>query len=125
MLFRSVRTESVGPTASDPAITEHLTWIHDGDWAAYKYLDFGSGVSFFHARTGSLAYGGSIEVHCDQPDGPLLCVCDVPHTGGWNRWAMVRADVRTPVSGPHALYLVFRGGIGRLFNLDGFWFARS
>ena len=71
-----------------------------------------------------LGYGGNIEVHVDQPDGPLLCTCAVPPTGGWNRWATVGADVQIPVSGVHALYLVFRGGIGRLFNLDRFWFAR-
>jgi hypothetical protein len=124
LLSGTVRTESIGPGDHSDQWREHLTWIHDGDWAACKYLDFGEGVSSFHARAGSLAYGGRIEVRIDQPDGPLLCVCDVSHSGGWHKWRAACADVKTPVSGTHALYLVFRGGRGRLFDLDSFWFAR-
>jgi hypothetical protein len=90
----------------------------------YKYPEFGAGVSSLHARAGSLGYGGRIEVRTDRPDGPLLCACEVPRTGGWNRWTTVCAKVETPVSGVHALYLAFSGGIGRLLNLDRFWFTR-
>ena len=98
--------------------------IQNGDWAAYKYLDFGGGVGSFHARAASLAYGGTIEVHLDVPDGPLVSVCTAPYTGGWQRWATVSSPVTTPVSGVHAVYLVFRGGAHRLFDLESFSFDR-
>lgn len=123
LLSGRVHTESWPPDKRDDRWHEHLTAIHDGDWAAFKHLDFGNGVSSFNARAGSLAYGGRIEVRLDHPGGFLLCVCTVSRTGGWNRWAAVSANIRTPVSGVHVVYLVFRGGIGRLFNLDRFEFS--
>jgi hypothetical protein len=117
LLSGRVHTESCPPDEYCNCWREHLTAIHSGDWAAYKYLDFGRGVSAFYARVGSLTRGGSIEVHIDQPDGPQLCVCPVPYTGGWNLWTTVGARVERPVSDVHALYLVFGGVLGRLFYL--------
>jgi arabinoxylan arabinofuranohydrolase len=121
LLSGKVRTESVGPTLSDSTITEYLTWIHDGDWAAYKYLDFGAGVTAFQTTAGSLAYGGRIEIRLDAPDGRRIGVCTIPRTGGWQKWQTVECPVEE-VSGVHALYLVFRGMQGRLFDLSGFAF---
>ena len=115
LLSGQVHTEAVGPG-------EHLTWIHNGDWAGYKYIDFGSGVSTFQARAGSLAYGGQIEIHLDQPDGPLIGTCEVPRTGGWRKWERVTCPVQS-VEGVHAVYLVFKGRPGRLFDLEGFGFG--
>jgi len=71
-----------------------------------------------------LAYGGTIEVHLDSPDGPLVSTCWVPFTGGWQKWQTVAAPVTQSVSGVHAVYLVFTGGPHRLFDLDSFWFTR-
>jgi arabinoxylan arabinofuranohydrolase len=121
LLSGKVRTATVGPTAADPAIGEHLTWIHNGDWAAYKYLDFGSGVTAFQATAGSPAYGGTIEVRLDAPDGRLIGTCTIPPTGGWQKWETFECPV-DQVSGIHALYLVFNGLDGRLFDLSGFAF---
>lgn len=121
LLSGQVRTQSVGPTAEDERVSEHLTLIHNGDWAAYKYLDFGSGVSTFQARVGSLAYGGTIEVRLDAPHGRLLGTCSVPRTGGWQKWQTVTCPLEN-ATGIHALYLVFRGQTGRLFDLESFSF---
>ena len=121
LLSGQVRTQSVGPGDHHAGFSEHLTLIHAGDWAAYKYLDFGSGVSRFEARVGSLAYGGDIDVHLDSPDGPLLGTCAVPRTGGWQKWETVSAPIDR-AEGVHALYLVFRGRPGRLFDLSSFTF---
>ncbi|HOU15057.1 MAG TPA: family 43 glycosylhydrolase [Anaerolineae bacterium] len=125
LLSGQVRTESLPPDAWCDHWREHLTVIHNGDWAAYKYLDFGPGVALFRARVGSLTAGGRIEVHIDQPDGPLLAVCEAPHTGGWNRWTTVSARLQRPVADVHAVYLAFGGPGGRLFNLERFEFARD
>lgn len=120
------------PTEETQVVYERLTQIHSGDWAAYKYLDFGSEhITRFVCRAGSLAYGGVIEIHLDQPDGEIIGECLVPHTGGWQRWATLNCSVTT-VKGIHAVYLVFKG-IGnkfvipkfdpeRLFDLMSFWF---
>lgn len=121
LLSGSVHSEAVGPDESRDDFREHLTMIHDGDWAAYKFLDFKAGMTRFTARAASLAYGGSIEVRLDQPDGQLIATCSVPHTGGWQKWVDVTCPTRR-VQGVHALYLVFRGLPVRLFNLQGFSF---
>ena len=109
------RTEALG------LYSEHLTQIHRGDWAAYKYIDFGSEVSLFEARAGSRAYGGQIEVRLDDPEGPLVGTCEVGHTGGWQKWETVTCPIQS-VSGVHAVYLVFKGRESRLFDLKSFRF---
>jgi len=133
LLGGCVRTAVDGPTERNPAVREYLTQIHDGDWAAFKYVDFDAQpVAAFHARAGSLAYGGVIEVRLDAPDGELIGTCRMPRTGGWQKWGEVSCPV-THVTGVRALYLVFRG-MGdkfvipkfdpeRLFDLESFWFA--
>jgi hypothetical protein len=122
-----------GPTASDPAVREHLTEIHAGDWAAYKYVDFDAApVTAFEALAGSAAYGGVLEVHLDAPGGELIARSMVGRTGGWQQWATVRAPV-TGARGVRAVYLVFQGSGDkfvipkfdpeRLFDLDRFRFV--
>jgi len=133
LLSGHVHTGVQGPTASDPTVSEHLTQIHSHDWAAYKYVDFDTPpVDKFHARVGSLAYGGVIEIRLDQPDGELIGTCDVPHTGGWKKWKTVSCPV-APAKGVRALYLIFKGtgdkfvipkfDPERLFDLESFWFS--
>jgi hypothetical protein len=127
-----VRTSADGPTERDPTVREYLTQIHDGDWAAFKYVDFDAHpVHVFQARAGSPAYGGLIEIHLDAPDGELVGICEVPRTGGWQRWASVRCPVRD-VRGVRAVCLVFKGrgdkyvipkfDPERLFDLQSFGF---
>jgi hypothetical protein len=127
LLSGQVRTESVGPRTQGEGFSEHLTMIHSGDWAAYKYVDFGSGACAgagqFSARAGSLFEGGEIEIHLDQPDGPRVGTCAVPRTGGWQLWQTVSCAIQKTV-GVHAVYLVFRGKVGRLFDLTSFSFTQ-
>jgi arabinoxylan arabinofuranohydrolase len=137
LLGGKVRTGAHGPTEDDPSVREWLTMIHDGDWAGYKYVDFDAQpVNAFLARAGSPTYGGIIEVRLDQPDGELIGTCQVPRTGGWQKWATVRCPVQG-ARGVRAVYLAFKGGEGRtpemfnkfdperLFDLESFWFAEA
>ncbi len=121
LLSGQVRTEAVGPDEHRSDFSEHLTLIQNGDWAAYKYVDFGSGVTSFQAQAASLAYGGTIEVHLDSSDGPLVGTCEVERTGAWQKWQTFTCPVNG-AQGAHALYLVFYGRPGRLFNLSSFSF---
>jgi hypothetical protein len=135
LLGGEVRTAAMGPTENDPDISEYLTLIHHNDWAAFKYVDFDEQpVRFFQARAGSLAYGGRIEIHLDGPDGECIGACDVPRTGGWQKWTTLSCPVKS-VNGTRAVYLVFKGYDGkisdearqfdheRLFDLESFWFT--
>ncbi|RPJ37497.1 MAG: carbohydrate-binding protein, partial [Chloroflexi bacterium] len=126
LLSGNVRTEAVGPSPHNPTFSEHLTRIQDGDWAAYKYFNFSRPgahrVRDFRARAASLGYGGTIEVRIDRPDGPLLGVCRIGRTGGWQNWQTFTCPVHD-LDGEHALYLVFHGKEGRLFDLAAFSFG--
>jgi arabinoxylan arabinofuranohydrolase len=135
LLHGQVRTAAQGPTENDPSVREHLTLIHHDDWAAYKKIDFETQpVLAFQARAASLAYGGLIEVHLDQPDGELIGTCDIARTGGWQKWATFSCRIQK-AKGVRALYLVFKGredrlsrvarqfDLERLFDLESFWFA--
>ncbi len=133
LLKGHLRTAANGPTETDPAVYEYLTQIHLDDWAAYKYVDFETQpVTKFQARAGSLAYGGRIEIHLDQPGGELIGTCHVPRTGGWQKWSTAGCPVRD-AKGVRAVYLVFKGtgdklvipkfDPERLFDLESFWFT--
>lgn len=114
LLQGQVRTAAEGPTENDPTVRERLTHIHHNDWAAYKYVDFeAQPVSAFQVRATSLAYGGMIEIHLDQPDGELIGTCEISRTGGWQKGSTFTCPVRQ-AKGLRAVYLVFKGIEGRL-----------
>lgn len=121
-LSGKVRSESIHPLKDGDDLLECLTWIHNGDWAAYKYLEFHADMNTFVATLGSPVGGGLVEVRCDHQNGPLLCVCPVPMTGGWKMWQKVEIKLQLPLVGRHAIYLVFKGRQGRLFDLLSFSF---
>lgn len=121
-----IRTSVAELTEKNSSISEYLSHIRKGDWAAYKYLDFGDGVSSFEASVASLTDGCRIELRLDAVDGDLIGSVDVGHTGSWQLWHTVTCSVR-PTRGVHALYLVCRPGEAkgrnRLLSLESFRFV--
>jgi hypothetical protein len=100
---------------------EQLAQIKCGDWAAYKYLDFGSGPSKF-AATASCPGGGRIELRLGSPDGPVIGSCAVPDTGVESKYVTAACPVQK-TGGIHALYLIFTGlGDGAAMNVARFQF---
>ncbi len=98
---------------------ENLKDIHDGDWAACPHVLF-TGATEFHARAASDPVGGTIEVHLDSLDGPLVAQLQVPLTGGGQTWVNISAPL-TPVSGEHTVFLRFHGAkTGSLFKITSF-----
>jgi arabinoxylan arabinofuranohydrolase len=123
--FFSGKLRTAVTDESDPKSGEHLTLIEDGAWAAFKYIDFGTGsISRFTVRAASAAEGGRIEVRLDHPDGPVIADCAVGKTGAWCNWKTFGAPVSGNPQGVHAVYLKFRGGLGRLFDLHDFEFEQ-
>ena len=111
--------------ASEGGVT--LASIHDGDYAVYKDYDFDSGVAAFRARV-STPRKGSIEIRLDSPTGPLLGICPVADTHGWDSWADVTCNVDNSQAGARDIYLVFHGEgpSGRaVLNLKSFVFLKS
>ena len=92
--------------------------ILNDSWAAFSAVLF-NGVTQFHARVASLTAGGSIEVHLDSLNGPLVSTLKVANTGDWENWVDVSGPVTT-VDGKHTVYLRFFGGSGKLFIFQSF-----
>ncbi len=98
--------------------TLFVTDIDDGEYIQLKGVDFGKGASKFTASCSSQLYGGSIEVHLDEPDGPLCGTVTIPYTGF--KYEEFSAFLKK-CNGMHDLFLVFKGTPRQkrnLFNFD-------
>ena len=98
-------------------------WASDGDFAVYRNVDFGAGVSGVNARlacNGNCV--GTLEFHLDAVSGTLAGAITIPATGGWQNWTTVNAAAGA-ASGVHDLYVVFKGPTGATTNLGNVnWF---
>jgi hypothetical protein len=113
-------------TCTDPTNDTTVDYISNGSSLGFRHVDLGTGAQIFNARVASAAKGGNIEVHLDSPTGPLLATCPVKGTGGWDTWATQSCPITgDPATGVHAIYLVFTGDSGVLFNLNWFQFASA
>jgi len=91
-----------------------------GQWIELKGIRLDQ-TSSFTTRTASGGAGGSIEIHTDKPDGPLVASIPIPTTGGWESWQEITTPLpkTNPPHGRHDLFLVFSNpGKGGLMNLD-------
>ncbi len=68
------------------------------------------------------AKGSTIEIYQGSPNGPILGVCEVKPTGGWERYATEKCTLRNP-AGENDLCLVFKSEEGAPARLD--WFSVS
>lgn len=103
---------------------EVLALIQNGDAACFRYIDFGASpraaakqtAGRFEAVASSATYGGTIEVHLDDADGELIGTCAIEPTGGFREMRQFQCSIARP-TGVRAVWLVFRGSFGRLFDL--------
>ena len=94
--------------------------LTEDSWLAYpnfRNLNRNATLSFCVASANPA--GGSIEVHRDRVDGPVLGQCKVADTGGWTNYQMVNCKLMNHAETSN-LYFVFKGGGGELLRLD--WF---
>lgn len=102
---------------------EILSGVVDGSKAAWKYVDFGPGITKMKIRVRTLA-GGRIGVHQDQPFYGEIASFDVRSTKG--EWVTLECDVKSYSEGPQALWFTFSGQKGAPSNqvwlLDIDWF---
>lgn len=103
--------------------SEYLTRFSDGDAAIYRYLRFDGTETKFCCEAASVDAQTDLEIRIDSYDGPLIGICRVDHSGGWEDWKHYETTIQK-TEGVHALYLVARdGGNGsRLCNLNRFRF---
>lgn len=103
---------------------KNVGYIENGDYVVFNNIDFGSGATVFKARVASSNSGGNIEIRLNSITGPLVGICPVTSTGGWQTWVDATCNV-SGASGVHNLYIKFTGGSGYLFNLNWFTFNKG
>jgi hypothetical protein len=94
-------------------------FINNDDWIAFTPYNLANAARFT-ARVASAGAGGTIEVRAGSATGTLLGTATVANTGGWENYVNVSAALTTPPTASTALYLVFKGGTGNLFDVDAF-----
>ena len=102
-------------------LKEELGAIRNGDIAAWKYLDFGSGAGKMSIQVKS-ELGGEIIVRADAEDGDILGTVTVPANSDWKVYETAIKET----SGIHALWMEYKGADSdenELFRIDWFTFA--
>jgi len=123
-LESGVQTE---PT-TDVGGGEDVGWISNGDWVGFKNVDFHTGgLTQFVARVASGAaqgISGLVQATIDSPTAAPFASFAMANTGGWQSWETVPANMSTPVTGVHTLYLTFASGQPQDFvNVNWFTFS--
>ena len=57
-----------------------VTSIDDGEYLMVKGVDFGKGAKTFKVSASAHLYGGILEIHIDQKDGPCVGTVNISHT---------------------------------------------
>lgn len=91
--------------------------IDNGDWIKFNQVDLGSGVSRLDLRVATYTKGGTIEVRLGSNTGKLVGTAQVTKTGGKQKWATISCDING-ASGVQDIYLVFKGDVRYLFNIN-------
>jgi hypothetical protein len=103
-------------------LKEELGAIRNGDIAAWKYIDFGTGSNKMSIQVKS-QLGGEIIVRTDDKEGDILGQFTIPaHTD----WTTYEISIKN-VSEVHALWLEFKGPETEekeLFRIDSFSFVK-
>jgi hypothetical protein len=110
-------------TAGDSQTGVYVTKIENGDYLKVRNVDFGKGAKKFEASVASASAGGKIEIRTGSAEGPLLGVCEIKNTEGYNSWKKQSVKIKK-VEGVHDLYFVFRGETENLFNFNWWTFKK-
>lgn len=110
-------------TTSDSNGGYDVGFSSDGDYAVYKNVDFGGGVSNVNARLACAGNcGGALEFHLDSVSGTLAASVTIPATAGWQSWITANAPTNS-ATGVHDLYVVFKAPLSGTSSLGNFnWF---
>ncbi len=102
-----------------------VTEIHPSDYIKVRNVDFGKGARQFTMSMASVYRDGNVELHLDSTDGPLVGLCPMGSTGGWEEWTQRQCDV-TGAEGCHDRFLVFAGkGSHALGDIDWWQFIEK
>ncbi len=113
---------------NDQTVT--LGWVHDGDYACYKGINFDQGASRFRLRFAkTISSIVEVKVYIDSPNGTLLTDFALSDTTGseWTDYKTGSVKISKQVSGVHDVYIVFHSleTTEQLLHIDCFQFVAS
>jgi glucosylceramidase len=101
----------------------------DGNYAVYKNVDFGTGVTGVTARLACQPNpgncGGTLEFHLDSVASAPIATVTIPSTGGFQSWQTTAPATVSGATSVHDLYVVFKApasGTTALGNVNWFKF---
>jgi hypothetical protein len=109
-------------TEKDKSTGMYVTNISNNDFLKVSGVDFGKGAKKFEASLANIKAGSKIEVHIDSLNGPLIATCETDKIGDSTAWKSYSSKL-TKVKKVHDVYLVFKGGEGKLFDFDWWKFG--
>ena len=96
--------------------------IDGGDYIEVQNVNFGAkSPSTFRASVASKKAGGTIAVHLDRQDGPLVATLRLDATGGEQTWKTLTTST-SGATGIHKLFFVFGTDEDAHFNFDWWQF---
>jgi len=118
-----VEAESASALSGITRNTTNLGNVDAGDWAQYKGLNLGSGVSHIalSVAVADVNAGHQIEIRQGSATGKILGTLTVASTGGYGIFKEQSVAI-SALSGIQDIYLTFAGGYG-VANIDYFKFS--
>ena len=98
-----------------------LTSIQNGDYIMVQGVDFATGATSVEVSVSPI-YGGKIEIHVGEIDGPLIATVDINSSRESGMWRTFTAPLKS-VEGVNDLYFVFSGE-KELFDFDWWQFSK-
>ncbi|MFL6124918.1 ThuA domain-containing protein [Actinophytocola sp.] len=104
-------------TADGASGGRRVGYIDPGDWIKFDPVNL-TGVTAIGYRVSAGGPGGTITVHKNAVDGPVVQTAHVPPTGSPDSYVDLAPAPITDPGGSGPLYLVFDGNGGGLFDVD-------
>ena len=98
-----------------------LTSIQNGDYIMVQGVDFATGATSVEVSVSPI-YGGKIEIHAGEIDGPLIATVHINSSRESGMWRTFTAPLKS-VEGVNDLYFVFSGE-KELFDFDWWQFSK-
>jgi arabinoxylan arabinofuranohydrolase len=127
LMFGNVRIEYLSfdkTNPLNPSNNDQLGKIKNKDWAAYKYIDFGTGATTVTVNVAPGSKPGEIRFRLDNVWGKPLGLLEIPGGGDGKTFTQLMANISL-TKGVHALYLDFSANDNDSFNVDWFEFKKA
>ncbi len=107
------------------ALGNIIAYTDDGDWIAFKGVEFQQGWDTFWVNySKGNAAASSISVYLDDPASTAVFTLDLPFSGGWNS-ADTLEQAWAGLTGTHDVYIRFNGLPGEgVANIDSVRFGK-